>query len=90
MKKKIAVFVCTAALMLTFSVVCFAEGESSGNGDVMWNLWQLLSLENVDYIGLLGTLLTTIVTFFKIIGGGSAIVENLKKTISVFLDFLKK
>ncbi|MGN0635242.1 MAG: hypothetical protein ACI4I5_03380 [Acutalibacteraceae bacterium] len=89
MKKKLAVFACAIALMLTFTVVCFAEGESSGSGDVMWDLWGLLNLDLDGIISILGTLLTTVITFFKIIGGGSGIVENLKHAISVFLEFLK-
>lgn len=90
MKKKLAVFACVIALMLTFTVVCFAEGESSGNGDVMWDLWDLLKLDLDGIISIIGTLVTTVVTVLKMIGGGAGIVENLKHAISVFLEFLKK
>lgn len=89
MKKKIAVFACIVALMFTFTVVSFAEGETSGNGDVMWNLWELLSSSNVDYLGIIGILITTVVTFIRMLGGSSNIVANLKHAFEVFFEFLK-
>lgn len=89
MKKKIAIFACVIALMFTFTVVSFAEGESSGSGDVMWNLWELLSSSNVDYLGILGILITTVTTVIRMFGGGSNIVANLKHAFEVFFEFLK-
>lgn len=88
MKKKIAIFACTMALLLVFTVVCFAEGEG-GDQDLAWNLWDLLSFKNVNYLGILGTLITTLVTFLKILGGGSNVGESIKNAIIGFLDFLR-
>ena len=88
MKKKIAIFACTVALLLAFTVICFAEGEGGGE-DLAWNLWDLLSFKNVNYLGIIGTLITTVVTFLKILGGGSNVGESIKNAIIGFLDFLR-
>lgn len=89
MKKKIAIFACVIALMLTFTVVSFAEGETTENNDVMWNLWELLSSSNVDYLGIIGILITTVTTFIRMLGGSSNIIANLKHAFEVFFEFLK-
>lgn len=90
MKKKIAVALCVMTLLFTCTFAAAAEGE--GGGDVMWNLWQLLNLQNVNYLGIITMLLTTVVTFIRMFfanGGLQNLFAVLKDAIGSLFSGLK-
>ena len=83
MKKKIAVLLCVLALIVVCTMA--AAAEDSG-GDMIWDFWKLLSGSNVNYLGILGTLITSLVTMFRVISG----TDGLKNFFSWLLEALKK
>lgn len=68
MKKKLTIFALTVALMLTFSVIAFAEGEGT---EPAWNLWSLLNLSNLDLGRLFSILISSFTTLLRMIGLGA-------------------
>ncbi len=68
MKKKLTIFALTVALMLTFSVIAFAEGEGT---EPAWNLWSLLNLSNLDLGNLISILIASFGTILRIFGLGA-------------------
>ena len=66
MKKKLLALALVIVLMLTFTVIASAEGEGT---EPAWNLWKLLSLENLNIGRLISIFVSTITTFFQVIGG---------------------
>ena len=85
MKKKIAVFACTLALMSLCTVFAFAEEGGADSSGTLWDLWALLNPENVNYLRVITILLTSIGTFFRMIGGNG----GLKSLLDLLLGALK-
>ena len=87
MKKKIAVFACTALLMLGLSVFAFAE-EGAADTSTLGDLMTLLNPENVNYLQVFVILITTVVTFLRMIFGAIAGTGD-RSMIQSLLEALK-
>ena len=81
MKKKIAVFAFVTVLMLTLSVVAFAEeatDPAQPGGETVWNLWSLLNPSNLNILQLLTILVSTVATALRMIGGAGGLKSLLE------------
>lgn len=83
MKKRIlAVFTCVLTLLMLCTLFAFAE--DAGDSEAIWDFWSLLKLENLDVAQLLVILITTVVTFVRMISGG-----GLKELGAMLLQAIK-
>ena len=82
MKKKLLVFVCVAALLIVCTMAVAAE---DGEGEKLWDFWGLLSASNVNYLGVIGMLITSLFTMLRMFNG----LDGIKSLFSALFGALK-
>ena len=87
MKKKIAVFAWTVLLMLGLSIFVFAE-DGAADTSTLGDLMTLLNPENVNYLQVFVILITTVITFLRMMFGAVAGTGD-RSMIQSLLEALK-